>query len=67
MFKRTDQEIKDRFYKLESRADVADLLEIEDKSLRYFLYVKRPENLYFTFNVPKKMVNQELLMLLKMN
>ena len=54
MFKRTDQEIQDRFYKLESRADVADLLEIEDKSLRYFLYVKRPENLYFTFNVPKK-------------
>ena len=54
MFKKTDKEIKDCFYKLKSRSDVANLLEIADKSLRYFLYVKRPENLYNTFNVLKK-------------
>jgi len=46
IFKRSDEEIRDLFFKLKSRQDVANILEIKDKSLRYFLYVKRPENQY---------------------
>ncbi|MBU3101702.1 MULTISPECIES: reverse transcriptase domain-containing protein [Clostridium] len=61
MFKKTDQQIKDCFYKLKNRSDVSDLLEIEDKSLRYFLYVKRPENLYVTFTVLKKNGNKRII------
>lgn len=54
MFKRSDDEIKELFYKLETRYDVADILEIDEKSLRYFLYVLRPENLYEEFSIKKK-------------
>ena len=54
MFKADDEVIIEKFKKLNSRIDIADLLEIDDQSLRYFLFVKRPENLYKTFCVPKK-------------
>lgn len=54
MFKVDDEVIIEKFKKLNSRIDVADMLEIDEQSLRYFLFVKRPENLYRTFCVPKK-------------
>lgn len=54
ILKKTDDEIKNDFYRLSSREDVARILEIDDKSLRYFLYVKKPENMYNTFEIPKK-------------
>lgn len=47
-------DIKQRFLKLETREDVATLLGISERSLRYFLYKRRPENMYFTFEIPKK-------------
>ena len=33
---------------------MAKLLEIDDKSLRYFLYHKKTENMYTSFKIPKK-------------
>ncbi len=39
---------------MKNRKDVAALLGIEDRSLRYFLYKIRPENMYHTFEIPKK-------------
>ena len=47
-------ELKQRFLELEDREDVAALLGIPERSLRYFLYKRRPENMYITFEVPKK-------------
>jgi len=54
MFKYLDTQLKEKFYSLNSRHDVADLLNISEKRLRYILYGKRPENLYYTFNINKK-------------
>lgn len=54
IFKRSDEELKNEFYNLTFRKDVAKLLEIEEKSLRYFLYVKKNEDMYTTFEIPKK-------------
>ena len=54
MFKVDDEVIIKKFKKLNSRIDVADMLEVDEQSLRYFLFVKRPENLYRTFCVPKR-------------
>lgn len=36
--KEDTQQIKEKFMKLVTRQDVAELLGIKDKSLRYFLY-----------------------------
>lgn len=48
------EEIKELFLKLQTRADVANILGIKESSLRYFLYKRRPENMYCTFNVKKR-------------
>lgn len=48
------ENIKESFLKLETREDVACILGIPERSLRYFLYKKRPENMYHIFKVPKK-------------
>ena len=47
-------EVKQDFYKLKTRGDVARLLGIREVSLRYFLFKKRPENMYHTFSIAKK-------------
>jgi len=46
--------LRDEFYRLSTREDVAKILEIEEKSLRYFLYAKKPDNMYTTFKIAKK-------------
>lgn len=46
--------VKELFFKLETRKDVASILGISERSLRYFLYKIRPENMYHTFKIPKK-------------
>ena len=46
--------IRQQFFELEDRKDVAAMLGISDRSLRYFLYKRRPENMYRTFQIPKK-------------
>lgn len=53
MEKDTDK-IKDEFFSLFTRQDVADLLGITERSLRYFLYVVRPDNMYTQFVIKKK-------------
>ena len=53
MEKDTDK-IKDEFFSLITRQDVADLLGITERSLRYFLYAVRPDNMYTQFVIKKK-------------
>ena len=43
-----------RLKKLKTREDVADILGIKERSLRFFLYKRRPENMYRTFKIQKK-------------
>ena len=47
-------DIKQNFLKLKTREDVAELLGIKERSLRYFLYKRRPENMYHTFELRKR-------------
>lgn len=47
-------EIHEKFFQLKTREDVAELLGIKERSLRYFLYKIRPEYLYHSFEIPKK-------------
>ncbi len=54
MLKRTDEEIIELFKSAKTRKDIANLLEIEDRSLRYFLFVLKPDNMYTSFDIPKK-------------
>lgn len=54
MFSRTDKELISVFERLKGRKDVSDLLEINDKSLRYFLYGRNTDSLYKTFEIPKR-------------
>ncbi len=49
-----DELIREKFFNLKVREDVAELLEISDRSLRYFLYKRRPENMYQTFVISKR-------------
>ncbi|WP_312354665.1 reverse transcriptase domain-containing protein, partial [Aminipila sp.] len=46
--------LKEKFLLAKTREDIADLLGIKEKSLRYFLFKKRPENMYHTFEIPKR-------------
>lgn len=48
------EKIKKEFMKLQTREDVAEILGIEDGSLRYFLYAKRPDNMYVECSIRKK-------------
>lgn len=48
------EKIKELFLGLKTREDVATILGISERSLRYFLYKRRPENMYHSFKIPKK-------------
>lgn len=48
------EEIRSKFFHMQSREDVANILEIQDKSLRYFLFKRRPENMYIQFSISKR-------------
>lgn len=48
------EELKKKFLELQTRQDVADILEIKESSLRYFLYGVRPDNMYTDFTIKKK-------------
>lgn len=52
---------------IENRTDLADYLNIPIKRLTYILYIKRTENLYYSFEIPKKVAEFEILMLQKVN
>lgn len=47
------EELKQKFLNLKTRTDVANILGIKDKSLRYFLYGRRTDNMYHEFTIPK--------------
>lgn len=48
------EDTKKAFLKMQTRDDVANLLGINERSLRYFLFKVRPEKMYNTFTVPKR-------------
>jgi RNA-directed DNA polymerase len=50
---RSEEELREGFFNLKTRQDVADLLEISDYQLRYHLYISRKQA-YTTFTIPKK-------------
>ena len=52
--KTKDDKLIEKFKKLVSRQDVADLLEITDKQLRYYLYYLSSTDKYNQFEIPKK-------------
>ncbi|MEG0296611.1 MAG: reverse transcriptase domain-containing protein [Clostridium sp.] len=54
IFKCEDKQIIEKFNRLDLREDVSKILEIDDQSLRYFLYVKKTENMYTSFKIVKK-------------
>lgn len=51
---RTEEELKEDFYKLKTRQDIAQLLEISDYQLRYHLYIYPRDKAYTKFQIPKK-------------
>jgi len=50
---KSEEELREHFFNLKTRQDVADLLEISDYQLRYHLYICR-KKAYTTFTIPKK-------------
>lgn len=54
VFSVSNEELIASFGKMASREDVANLLEIPDRRLRYILYAKKPENQYTSFEISKK-------------
>ncbi len=53
LLKKSDPDLIGAFLRLKNRQDVADLLEITDKTLIFLLY-RNKENNYKTFQIPKK-------------
>jgi RNA-directed DNA polymerase len=47
-------ELADLFYSLESRSDVARLLDVSDRELNYFIYRVPLEERYTRFEIPKR-------------
>ena len=52
--KRSDEDILDLFRKLETRTDVANILEIDIKTLIYIVYRMRESKKYILFSIKKK-------------
>ncbi len=50
----SEEEIRAKFFALHTRADVAELLEIDKKQLNYHLYIVPPSKRYAVFEIPKK-------------
>lgn len=44
----------DRFSELRTRNDVARILNVSRKELTYVLYIRKPDNYYYEFEIPKK-------------
>ena len=50
----TDEELREKFFGLRTKRDVAGLLEVEYRILTYYLYVTPLESRYKTFTLRKK-------------
>ncbi len=46
--------LRKAFFSLQSFKDVADLLEVSESQLKYYLYVVTPDHNYSVFSIPKK-------------
>lgn len=53
--RRSPQELRDAFFRLRNREDLARLLDLDVKQLNYHLYVVPPEKRYKEFWIPKRM------------
>jgi RNA-directed DNA polymerase len=51
----SNEELKNLFFGLRSREDLATLLEISDYQLRYHLYIYPVDRAYTSFKIPKKL------------
>lgn len=47
-------ELRTAFFQLETRQDIANLLEITEKQLNYYLYIIPENQRYKRFEIPKK-------------
>jgi RNA-directed DNA polymerase len=47
-------ELREAFFALETRQDIANLLEVSEAQLIYHLYIERPREKYTSFAIPKK-------------
>ena len=54
-------EIMNNFNEINSKKDLAFLLDIPLKKLTYILYVKNPEDYYKSFVIPKKIGEQRFI------
>lgn len=50
----SEKELKENFYRLKNRKDIANLLEISDYQLRHHLYIYPLKYAYSEFKIPKK-------------
>jgi RNA-directed DNA polymerase len=50
----SEEELKEKFYQLKTREDIAKFLELSDYQLRYHLYIYPLSKAYTTFEIPKK-------------
>lgn len=48
------QELRHKFFELETAQDIADLLEIDLKILRYHIYITSYDKRYTKFEIPKR-------------
>ncbi len=48
------QDLRSAFFSLKTRQDIADLLEVPDKQLIYYLYIIPEDRRYKYFEIPKK-------------
>jgi len=48
------KELREKFFKLQTRKDVANLLEVEEKRLVYHLYIATPLQKYKSFDIAKQ-------------
>ena len=49
-----NEKTKEQFCQLKTRNDVANILEVKEKSLRYFLYCVKPDTMYTDFLIEKR-------------
>jgi RNA-directed DNA polymerase len=50
----SNKKLNDKFFSLQTRSDIAELLEITDYQLLYHLYITNPSQRYKNFQIPKR-------------
>jgi RNA-directed DNA polymerase len=50
----TTEELKEKFQALQTRRDIADMLDVKYEWLNYHLYISRPDKRYTVFSISKK-------------